>query len=117
MKATSMKALVSQGQGSFTLSDITPPALKDGDLLLRVGACGVCFSDIHKILYRQPDKPTVLGHEIAGTVVKAGSRVSGFREGDRVVMAHHVPCLTCHYCRHGNFSMCPQFKATTLDPG
>jgi L-iditol 2-dehydrogenase len=114
---TLMKALVSQGEGRFALSDILPPRLAEGDILLRVEACGVCHSDIHKILYRRLDQPSVLGHEIAGRVAQAGGRVTRFKVGDRVVIAHHVPCLTCHYCRHGNFSMCPQFKATGLDPG
>ena len=59
----------------------------------------------------------VLGHEVAGDVVEAGSDVTKFKIGDRVAVAHHVPCLRCHYCRRGNISMCPQFKKTNLDPG
>jgi L-iditol 2-dehydrogenase len=93
------------------------PPLEDGDVLLRVKACGVCFSDVHKIRFQPLEKPAILGHEIAGEVVQIGNGVGKFKVGDRVVVAHHVPCLLCHYCRHGNISMCSQFKKTNLDPG
>ena len=111
-----MKVLFSQGQ-TVTLGELPVPKLEAGDLLLKVNACGVCVSDLHKLRFRSLDKPTVLGHEIAGTVLKVGAGANKFREGERVVLAHHVPCLTCHYCRRGNYSMCPQFRKTGLDPG
>jgi L-iditol 2-dehydrogenase len=63
------------------------------------------------------EKPVVLGHEVAGRVVEVGKAVQKFKVGERVVVAHHVPCFRCHYCRHGNVSMCAQFKETNLDPG
>jgi L-iditol 2-dehydrogenase len=111
-----MKALVSQNHQSRVL-EVHRPLLQEGDLLLQVKACGVCFSDVHKIRFQQLEKPTILGHEVAGQVVQVGSNVRKFEVGDRVVVAHHVPCLRCHYCRRGNISMCPQFKKTNLDPG
>jgi L-iditol 2-dehydrogenase len=111
-----MRALLSQGQ-TVAVGDLPVPEIEPGDLLLKVNACGICVSDLHKLRFRSLLKPTVLGHEIAGTVVKAGSKVKKFREGDRVVLAHHVPCLTCHYCRRGSFSMCLQFRQTGLEPG
>ena len=43
--------------------------------------------------------------------------MQAFRAGERVVVAHHVPCSTCHYCRRGSVSMCRAFKASNLDPG
>lgn len=112
----SMKAVVSQNQQS-RVQEVPRPSLQNGDLLLQVKACGVCFSDVHKIRFQQLDKPVILGHEIAGQVTEVAGDVSKFKVGDRVVVAHHVPCLRCHYCRHGNISMCPQFKKTNLDPG
>lgn len=111
-----MKALVSQNHQS-RVQEVPRPSLLEGDLLLQVKACGVCFSDVHKIRFQKLEKPTVLGHEIAGQVVEVGSAVRKFKVGDRIVVAHHVPCLCCHYCRHGNISMCPQFRETRLDPG
>ncbi len=111
-----MKALVSKDRASRVL-DVPQPILAEGDILLRVEACGVCFSDLHKLRFRALEAPTVLGHEVAGTVVETGGAVRRFAVGDRVVTAHHVPCLECHYCRGESFSMCRQFKSTNLDPG
>lgn len=111
-----MKAVVSQNHQS-QVQEVPRPSLQNGDLLLQVKACGVCFSDVHKIRFQQLEKPAILGHEVAGEVVEAGREVSKFKIGDRVVVAHHVPCLRCHYCRRGNISMCQQFKKTNLDPG
>ncbi len=109
-----MKALVSQNHQS-RVQEVPRPSLREGELLLQVSACGVCFSDVHKIRFQPLKHPVVLGHEVAGRVVE--SKTAKFRVGDRVVVAHHVPCGRCHYCRHGNISMCAQFKKTNLDPG
>jgi len=109
-----MKALVSQDHQT-SVQDLPRPTLGQGDILLQVAACGICFSDVHKIRFRPLEKPVVLGHELAGLVVESQS--GRFKKGDRVVVAHHVPCLRCHYCRRGNISMCTQFKETNLDPG
>ena len=111
-----MKALLSQGK-TVTLDDLPVPEIGSGDLLIKVNACGVCVSDLHKLHFRSLPEPTVLGHEIAGLVAKAGSKVKRFHEGDRVVLAHHVPCGSCHFCLRGSYSMCEQFRQTGLDPG
>ena len=109
-----MKALVSQNHQSV-VQEVPRPALSEGEILLQVTACGVCLSDVHKLRFQPLEKPLVLGHEVAGLVVESQS--AKFRIGERVVVAHHVPCGQCHYCRHGNVSMCQQFKKTNLDPG
>jgi L-iditol 2-dehydrogenase len=59
----------------------------------------------------------VFGHEVVGDVAEAGEGVRGFTTGDRVVVAHHVPCGACHYCERGSESMCREFKRSHLDPG
>ena len=46
-----------------------------------------------------------------------GEGIKKFLSGDRVFVAHHVPCFTCHYCRHGNHGLCQQFRSTNIDPG
>jgi L-iditol 2-dehydrogenase len=58
----------------------------------------------------------VLGHEVVGEVAEAGAGAA-FGLGERVVVAHHVPCGACHYCRRASVSMCRAFKASNLDPG
>ncbi len=112
-----MRAAVLQGGGRVAPGEWPRPAVGAGDLLLRVRGCGLCGSDIAKIVAPDTRGPVVLGHEVVGDVVEAGDGVAGFVVGDRVVAAHHVPCGECHYCRRGSESMCRSFKASNLDPG
>jgi L-iditol 2-dehydrogenase len=78
--------------------------------------CGLCGSDILKITAGGAE-PAVLGHEVVGEVAMVGPGVRRFAPGDRLVVAHHVPCFACHYCRRGSPSMCRHFKRVNLDPG
>jgi alcohol dehydrogenase/L-iditol 2-dehydrogenase len=64
------------------------PQIGPEDVLLRVGAVGVCGSDVHQYYHTHSwkvDVPVVLGHEFSGVVARVGERVTGFAEGDRVV--------------------------------
>ena len=112
-----MRAAVFEGGGRIVPAEWPRPAAGPGELLLRVRGCGLCGSDIAKIVAPDTRGPAVLGHEVVGDVVEAGEGVTGFGPGDRVVAAHHVPCGECHYCRRGSESMCRAFKASNLDPG
>jgi L-iditol 2-dehydrogenase len=112
-----MRAAVFHGAGRVVAGDWPRPAAGVGELLLRVRGCGLCGSDIAKIVAPDTRGPAVFGHEVVGDVVEAGEGVTGFAVGDRVVAAHHVPCGRCHYCRRGSESMCRAFKASNLDPG
>lgn len=85
-----MRALVNYGpeSESVELREMPVPDIGDEDVLLAVKAVGVCGSDLHQYHGTHSWKvnyPVALGHEFAGTVAKAGARVTGFREGDRVV--------------------------------
>ncbi|MBI2197281.1 MAG: alcohol dehydrogenase catalytic domain-containing protein [Candidatus Rokubacteria bacterium] len=112
-----MKASVSVGDGALELRDWPVPAAGPGELLLRMRGCGLCGSDIAKLMSGRAAPPAVLGHEVVGDVLETGAGVSRFAPGDRVVVAHHVPCFQCHYCRRGSPSMCRVFKRINLDPG
>ncbi|RMF92577.1 MAG: alcohol dehydrogenase [Nitrospinota bacterium] len=112
-----VQAAVYRGRDQIYLEEWPTPTPGAGELLVRVRSCGLCGSDILKIVEGKLPPPAVLGHEVSGDVVAVGEGVTAFHPGDRVVVAHHVPCYTCHYCRHGNFSMCRFFKTTNLDPG
>lgn len=112
-----MKAAVFHGAGRIAPGDWPRPSVGAGELLLRVRGCGLCGSDIAKIVAPETRGPAVFGHEVVGDVIEAGEGVAGVVVGDRVVAAHHVPCGTCHYCRRGSESMCRAFKASNLDPG
>lgn len=111
-----MRAAVRAGIGEIRVEDRPAPGVGPGELLLRVRGCGLCGSDLAKLRAPSPG-PTVLGHEVVGEVAAAGPGAGDFRAGERVVVAHHVPCFACHYCRRGSPSMCRAFKASNLDPG
>lgn len=112
-----MKASVFQGGGRLDAGEWPRPTIGPGELLVRVRGCGLCGSDIAKIVDPATRAPAVFGHEVVGDVAEAGDGVAGFARGDRVVVAHHVPCGDCHYCRRGSESMCREFKRSHLDPG
>ena len=112
-----MRAVVYRGKNDLRLEQIPVPKIGADEALVRVEACGVCPTDIKKIQYGLLPGPRVFGHETAGTIVKLGAKVQGFRVGDRVGLHHHVPCLVCHACRHKAFAQCPQYKKTGVTAG
>jgi L-iditol 2-dehydrogenase len=110
-----VKAVIYHRYDDVRVEDVPVPAIRPGELLLQPAGCGLCGSDIAKIIGRV-EPPVILGHELAGRVAAVGEGVTEFRAGDRVVVGHHAPCGACHYCRHGNPSMCPVFRASNIDP-
>lgn len=98
------------------MSEAPPPAIGPGDILLEMKASGLCGTDLAKLSQPHESAGVRLGHEFAGVVRAVGPEVGRFAPGDRVTTAHHVPCGSCWACRHGSESMCPQFKATNVDP-
>lgn len=112
-----MRAAVYRGPNTLSVETVPVPAIGRNELLVKVAACGVCPTDIKKIQYGTVPPPRIFGHETAGTVVKVGGGASRFRIGDRVALYHHVPCMDCHYCRHGAFAQCAQYKRTGITAG
>jgi L-iditol 2-dehydrogenase len=112
-----VRAAVAYSGEMIQIEEVALPPPGRGELAVRVRACGLCGSDLAKLFQHKLSAPTVLGHEIAGEVVRVGADLGQFQVGDRVVVAHHVPCYGCHYCRHGNYSMCRSFKQSNLIPG
>jgi L-iditol 2-dehydrogenase len=112
-----MRAAVYRGRDDIRIETVPVPAPGARELLVKVAACGVCPTDLKKIHYGTVPPPRIFGHETAGTIVKVGARVRGFRAGDRVALHHHVPCLKCHYCRHRAFAQCETYKRTGITAG
>jgi len=111
-----MKAILAKPSGGFGLCEVEPPIIGPGEILIEMGACGLCGTDLAKVARPQQAHGVSLGHELAGIVREVGEGVRSVVPGDRVLAAHHVPCDTCWACRHGSESMCPQFKATNIEP-
>ena len=98
------------------VEEMPAPEIGPEELLVRVEASGLCGSDVME-WYRIQRAPTVLGHEVAGVVAKVGSAVGQYREGDPVVVTHHVPCNACRYCLSGRHTVCDTLRTTNFDPG
>ena len=98
------------------VEDMPQPEIGPGELLLKIEASGICGSDVME-WYRIQRAPLVLGHEVAGSVAQVGAGVTQFREGDRLVVTHHVPCNACRYCLSGHHTVCDTLRATNYDPG
>ena len=111
-----MKAILPLPSGGFGLCEAPPPTIGPGEMLIEMRACGLCGTDLSKLAQPWDVEGVRLGHEFAGVVQAVGRGVTRFVPGDRVTAAHHVPCGSCWACRHGNESMCRQFKATNVDP-
>jgi L-iditol 2-dehydrogenase len=108
-----MKAAVFYGPGDLRVADVPRPGIADSELLLEVGACGLCGSDLRTFRHgaRNIHKPVVLGHELSGTIVEVGAAVNGYRPGHRVAVAPAIPCCACTYCRRGAETMCEQLRS------
>ena len=98
------------------LQEMPTPQIGPGEVLMRVEASGICGTDLLE-WYRLHKAPLVLGHEVAGVVAAVGEGVRHCRVGDRICVAHHVPCHTCHYCLSGHHTVCDTLRRTNFDPG
>lgn len=103
-----MKALVWNGPREMTIEQTDKPSPGPGEILLSVGAVGICGSELSGYLgknsLRRP--PLVMGHEFTGEVVEAGSDDSRFAAGTRVVVNPMVPCGKCAMCRRALENLC-----------
>jgi L-iditol 2-dehydrogenase len=88
--------------------DVPAPTCGEHEAILRVQACAVCGSDIRIFHYgnSRVRYPAVIGHEVAGIVVKAGRSVTRVKEGDRVALGADVPCGVCYWCQNGMGTNC-----------
>ena len=106
---STMKALVYKGTNTVALQDLPVPAISSpSDAIVKVSKTTICGTDLHirkgDVATCQPGR--ILGHEGVGVIHSAGSSVSRFREGDRVLISCISSCATCEYCRRGMYSHC-----------
>ncbi len=119
MKAMVLKDVcrLDENKVPLDLLEIPDPVPEEGDVLLRVTACGVCHTELDEIEGRTPPPqlPVILGHQVVG-VVETAPPGSLFEVGARVGGAWiFSTCGTCRFCRGGNENLCPDFKATGRD--
>jgi propanol-preferring alcohol dehydrogenase len=110
----------------LAVEEVERPTPGDDDVLIQVEACGVCHSDLSiadgdwKQFAGITKLPLIVGHEVAGKVVEAGSGVRNLKIGDRVgVPWIYWTCGECEFCREGNENLCVKQKITglTVDGG
>ena len=111
-----MRAARTLSIDSTVVEDLPYPACGPGAVVCRVLASATCGSDVHG-WYVARKLPAVLGHEPVGQVVEVGAGVTGVAPGDVVAIHHHAACGACRVCTAGHETLCPQFRATGLDPG
>ena len=104
-----MKALIYDGPGQKSLADRPKPEIRaPSDAIVRITRTTICGTDLHILKGDVPTcKPgTILGHEGIGVVEFAGSAVTAFKSGDKVLISCITACGRCEYCRRGMYSHC-----------
>ena len=111
-----MKVAMYYNNNDVRIEEMPIPKIDDNELLVKVQVCGICGSDVME-WYRLKKAPRVLGHEIAGDIVKVGKNVKKFKVGDRIFVSHHVPCNTCSFCKNDQHTLCETLHSTNFYPG
>jgi len=106
-----MRAAVTRDWNDIQIEDVPVPVLDPGEVLVSVGACGICGTDLKIVagVYKgswPPALPFIQGHEWAGTVAALGEGVTGLQVGDRVAAENHKGCGACANCRRGRYNLC-----------
>ena len=120
MKAMILKKLCNLYENPYPLEagELPDPVPGDGEILLKVTACGVCHTELDEIEGRTPPPilPVVLGHQVVGRVAETGFGVKAHQIGDRVGVAWiFSACGECKACKSGLDNLCPEFRATGRD--
>jgi succinate semialdehyde reductase (NADPH) len=109
---TMKAAVLERAPGGLHIEEIPVPEPLDGEVLVKVTACGVCHTDLHVMKAEVAfPTPAVLGHEISGTVVAFGPGVAGPAPGTSVACAFIMPCGRCRLCATGRDDLCDNFFA------
>ena len=105
-----MRAAVLHAPGKLVVEQVAVPEIGPDDVLLRVSPCGVCGSDIPRVLTTGTYHfPTIPGHEFGGRVVKTGKHVEPSLVGRRAAVIPLIPCRKCSMCEVGAFALCEAY--------
>ncbi len=112
-----MRAVTYHGSYDVRVDTVPDPILQEpDDIVLKITATAICGSDLHLYRGKMPELKNgdILGHEFMGTVVDAGSGVTGLRKGDRVVVPFVIACGQCFFCERQLYAAC---ETTNPDRG
>jgi aryl-alcohol dehydrogenase len=111
MPTTTHAAVLRQRGQPYTIEPVELVDPGPGQVLIKLAACGICFTDVGVQRYEQGTPlPQVLGHEGAGTVLAVGAGVTNVAPGDRVVLSY-ASCGACANCAHDHPQYCANFMA------
>ena len=110
VKNSKMKAANLYAPGDIRVGEVCIPEPNNGEALIKVKACGVCGSDLSRIMktgaYHYPIIP---GHEFSGEIVALRNTNNNFKIGDRVTVFPLIPCYKCEYCEIGEYQLCNSY--------
>ncbi len=112
-----MRAVVYYAPCDIRVEDRPDPVPAEDNLIVEVHCCAICGTDVKIATAGNPrcHPPRVIGHELVGHVVHAGSRTKGFVLGERVTLATTLACGNCPYCRMGRGNLCPNARPISYD--
>jgi len=105
-----MKAALLYGIGDIRYEEVKIPQIKEGEALVKVKVCGICSSDIPRVMQKGTYHfPLIPGHEISGIVAQKRKVNLEIKEGDRVTIFPLLPCYKCFYCQRGRYNLCDNY--------
>ena len=107
-----MKAVRLHAIGDLRCDEVPIPEPRGTELLVRVGACGICGSDLPRVFEHGTSSgkyPLTIGHEFAGEIVAVGDRADPSLIGKRGAVFPLIPCRSCDPCTQGNFAQCEHY--------
>jgi propanol-preferring alcohol dehydrogenase len=122
VRACLLRAPAPVSTNPLALSEVPTPRPSDGQVLVRVSACGVCRTDLHVVEGELPPRksPVIPGHQVVGVIEQLGDGAGRFEVGDRVGIPWlHETDGVCEYCRSGKENLCPAatFTGYMVDGG
>jgi len=118
MEETNMQAAVVPAKsGSWQIKDVPQPQPGPNQVLVKMHASGICYTDVHETLGHIPGEfPRILGHEPVGEIVATAPDVTTRKVGDRVGTAWiQATCGRCEWCQRGRRNFCPNQKSTGVN--
>ena len=118
---SSMRASILHPDLSITTDERPVPELAPDEVLVQVGAVGVCGSDVHYYKHGRigdfvVDADIILGHELGGRIVAVGDAVDDARIGERVAVEPQRSCRVCEFCKSGRYNLCPDMEFYATPP-
>lgn len=113
-----MRAAVFLGQGDIEIQECPDPIPGEGEVLIKVEACGICGSDLHAYKTGMYAPGLIIGHEFSGVVKAVGPGVIDFKPGDQVTANSGIGCGKCFLCRSGKENLCEKsFRLGVTEDG